>query len=1143
MTDYSTIRATFDDSTTSTVLLKAIIEHEIPIDLVIYYANAAAAKLWDATPEEMMGKTLHEVGRNLDGKLLDIYQELLINGQPRTVYDYSTARDRHLKLDCFYCGAGLMGCKISIADLDVGFTFSPTLKSKDGPMTDLEKAVSKITTVFAIYDSESYNLDNETDYICFSDIATREILEISTSDKGSAAALFGDGYQGKTCYELMQDRKEPCSFCPDKPLHSDRYHVWQAYNAKLNRNYLHRTKMVKVDNRFIRMDVAQDVTDDARKSKLLTETIEGMSLWSECMGALSGEISLNNAAKMIIENMGNFFQASSAFIALYSSAIYTAGWSSEGGYRIPPMFAAPTSEALQEWKTLMKSGVHVLVSDATDERIPPVLKEHFAASGITSTQLTPIFVGNELKGIICINNTARNRGQGFLIDMIATSLAHALRQVELQEHMETLRFRDSLTDELNFDGFKYIAKKCIKENPDKKYSLWYCDIRRFKYVNDMFGFEVGDRFLQYWSASLANDARPGETFCRISADTFTVLCYYDDSADLHHRFKKRNDLLGSFPELQDKNFKPEMVAGIYLLDEEDMKAPDINKMLNLANIAQKNVKPLSGKQMSIFDNSMREQQVRELTISQHLEDGLRKREFFVYLQPQINFTTQEIVGAEALIRWNHPTLGRLSPTEFIPLLEKAGLISELDFFVWEEACKYLRYMLDNQEKLTAVPLSVNISRVDLYRSDLSERILSLVKKYDIPQELLNLEITESAYTEDSDQLIAVVEELRECGFAVEMDDFGSGYSSLNILKEVPVDVLKLDMKFLAMSDYVVGGFNNERGGSILGSVVHMAHGISLPVIAEGVETREQAEYLKSLGCYMMQGYYFAEPMSFEDFKKFLTHTPSGKMKLADNRGDALRATEFLSTDGATSFLFTNCIGGGCLLEFDGQDLQALLLNDQFFVEIGIARVRCDFYRTRMMSICEPEDREAFVQCFKDAVENGSSIAYMRPMRDDGETRWVRGVNRYIATRDQRHLIFSVIEDVTDSYLSQEKIAEEEDRFKGFETLMSGGFFRLAADDGDDSFDFISEGFADMFGYTREEFQKHFHNRFFEVVYEHDRQQVRSALATSGSVGATKSLEYRVETAGGELVFVHTELCIVADRNGKRWYYGHVVKKG
>ena len=1135
MADYSKIRAAFDDNAQAVVLFETVLEGGKPADLVICYANPPAAKLWDTVPGDMVGRTLHEVGRDLDGRLLDVHQELLINGRPRTVYDYSTARDRHLRFDCFYYDPDLTGCRISDADLEPGATFTPAMKSEDRPMTDLEKAVSAITKTFAVYENESYNLDNENDYICFSDIKTWEIIGISTSSQSTALSLFGKDYEGKKCYETTEGRSEPCESCTNESLSRDRFHVWQSHNEALGKDYLHRTKMVKWDGRFIRMDLAQDITDDKRKAAILTETIEGMSLWTECITLLSEETPFEDAIKMVIETLGNFFEASSGALVLYGSVIYAAGWAADGAYHIPPMFARPTGAALDEWAALMKQNAHTLISDAADPRIPRLLREHFRDWGIKSTQLNPVFIGDQLRGVICLNNVARNKGQAFLVDMVAQSVAHALRQNELQDHMTHLRFRDLLTGHLNFDGFKYAAEKLIKGNPHKRYSLWYSDVRRFKYLNDMFGYEVGDRFLQFWSAFISGSDRPGEAFCRVAADNFVALRFYDTLDDLYQRFNWVNAMLEEYPGLEGKNFRPELVTGIYLLDEEDMRSPDINKMLDKANIAQTSVKGLSGKQMAVYDDSIKDQQLRELEISQHLEEGLDNGEFFIVVQPQYRFTTNEVIGAEALVRWNHPTLGSISPKEFIPLLEKTGLISKVDLFVWEEACRFIRRMLDSEASLPVVPLSVNISRTDIYLPGLADILSGLVAQYDIPASLLNLEITESAYIDSSEQLIAAVEELRNRGFTVEMDDFGSGYSSLNTLKEVPVDVLKLDMQFLVIDDS-----KNERGGSILSSIIRMAHWINLPVIAEGVETREQAEYLKSLGCSMMQGYYFAEPMPLDQFEQLLACAKKGEMMPPDFRDDILSAAEFLNTGGATSFLFSNCIGGGCLIELTGADFEALLLNDQFYEVMGISRETGDSHRTHMVGLYREEDRRRVIDGLAEAAKEGTSVIYARPIRDDGEARWVRSANRYLASRDGKHMIFSLVEDVTDSYLSEEKIADAEDRFKGFETLMSGGFYRYAPD-GDGSFDFVSDGLMKTLGYTRECFEERFRNRVVELIYPEDRERVLQAVAEDVGVDALRFLDFRVETSSGGLIHVQVERCVVVDRHNRRWCYGHVVE--
>ena len=248
----------------------------------------------------------------------------------------------------------------------------------------------------------------------------------------------------------------------------------------------------------------------------------------------------------------------------------------------------------------------------------------------------------------------------------------------------------------------------------------------------------------------------------------------------------------------------------------------------------------------------------------------------MYFQPQVNYDDGKLVGVEALARWNHPREGLISPDRFIPLFEKNGFILKLDTYVWEHSCRYLREWMNRAGgEVLPLSVSVNISRYDVYTPGLCETLKDLVEKYRLPASALRLEITETAYMDDPSQMLDVVKELQGAGFVVEMDDFGAGYSSLNTLKDVPVDVLKLDVRFLTKSE------NDARGGMILSSVVRMAGWLNLPLIAEGVESKHQADYLKSLGCCYMQGYYFGRAMPAEKFTDWLKDNEWGTVDRKD----------------------------------------------------------------------------------------------------------------------------------------------------------------------------------------------------------------------------------------------------------------------
>lgn len=283
-------------------------------------------------------------------------------------------------------------------------------------------------------------------------------------------------------------------------------------------------------------------------------------------------------------------------------------------------------------------------------------------------------------------------------------------------------------------------------------------------------------------------------------------------------------------------------------------------MCDRALTACNSIKGKYGISFAYYDDTFRQKTLSEQFILDGMRVALKEKQFVVYYQPKYALSTEEIIGAEALVRWQHPQKGLMSPAEFIPLFERNGFITDLDIYVWDAVCSDLNSWI--REGKHIIPISVNVSRTDIYNPELPDILCALTDKYGIPISLLHLEITETAYTEDSDQLINTVNKLIELGFLIEMDDFGSGYSSLNMLSELPINILKLDMSFINESA-------NDRKKRILRVITYLARELNLPVVAEGVETEKQVLLLRELGCDYAQGYYYARPKSKEDFIKLM----------------------------------------------------------------------------------------------------------------------------------------------------------------------------------------------------------------------------------------------------------------------------------
>ncbi len=425
------------------------------------------------------------------------------------------------------------------------------------------------------------------------------------------------------------------------------------------------------------------------------------------------------------------------------------------------------------------------------------------------------------------------------------------RQIrELINYLE----RDQLTGIYTRETFCVKTAKMINDNPNTSYKLLLLDIERFKVINDLFGTDIGDWILREIAGNLDKYLNGKGTYGRLKADNF-VCCVPVMQVDPNKLMKR---LENSFSALH-LNYKISLYMGIYNITNKEVP---VDQMCDRANLAISTVKGNSIKNIAVYDDTLRDKMLEEQQIVSQMHQALKEKQFCIFIQPIYNLKTKMPVGAEALVRWKHPTRGMILPGAFIPLLERNGFITKLDAYVWEETCKYLhRAKKDGRPYL---PISVNVSRMNLYDSTLCDKFLDLIHKYELDSSMLKLEITESAYMDNPRQLLEMMKKFQGYGFKILTDDFGCGYSSLNMLKDVPTDILKLDMKFID----AIG--TSKKAENILIHVIHMARDLEMTVIAEGVETKEQLDFLEKIGCENVQGFYFSKPLTEREFTK-LTH--------------------------------------------------------------------------------------------------------------------------------------------------------------------------------------------------------------------------------------------------------------------------------
>ncbi|MBR0227467.1 MAG: EAL domain-containing protein [Clostridia bacterium] len=433
--------------------------------------------------------------------------------------------------------------------------------------------------------------------------------------------------------------------------------------------------------------------------------------------------------------------------------------------------------------------------------------------------------------------------------------AYRLKQ---EEKLRWLMDHDELTGALSLDGFRSHVVELLTAHPDIPYLLSYVNIKNFKYINDSLGRAAGDELLRFWVEKTQAAMSDEEAIGRVEADHFAVLRHARGDEKIRwDDYEVINSVRNYFTDRGKEN-RVQICGGIYALTPEDYRLPDVNRMLDYARVAEKRVRETKTEGYEFYNPDQWERGKRVAEVVNRLPAAIRSGDIQVWYQPQANCEKGEFDGAEALCRWNHPKLGWLQPAEFIPTLEEAGLIFDLDSFVWEKVCQDLRRW-NGQGKRRAV--SVNLSRRDIRPDrDIPGHFAGLVKTYGLSPSQLRIEITETAFAENPELLISTTVKLREAGFEVEMDDFGSGYSSLHMLKEVPVDRIKLDLHFLTSTG------DAERGRVVISYIIQMVRALGMRLIAEGVETAEQAQFLQSRGCTEMQGYYFSKPLPVTEFE-------------------------------------------------------------------------------------------------------------------------------------------------------------------------------------------------------------------------------------------------------------------------------------
>lgn len=688
---------------------------------------------------------------------------------------------------------------------------------------------------------------------------------------------------------------------------------------------------------------------------------------------------------------------------------------------------------------------------------------------------------------------------------------HCLRNnIALRETASILNAiqKDKLTGLFNREAFFEKVNGMIRDKEPGYYYLSCFDIDNFKLVNDQYGAAEGDRILRLIGGEVRENMETLRGIgARISADNFAALFPKEAS----------NDTV--LQKIHDKSFTPisqqtiVFSIGRYLVTDTSLSASSI---YDRAYIAKQSIKGRYDKHIAYFDENMLEKLVQDQQIIGEMENALYSKQFEVWFQPQYNHACGTLIGAEALVRWRHPTKGIVSPAKFIPLFEQNGFIYELDKFVWREVCGYLRKWIDLG--MNPVPVSVNISRYDIFRADLIDVLMSYIKEFNIPVGLLRLEITESAFTTSTKLIVEIVEKFTKLGFVVEIDDFGSGYSSLNTLKSVPAQIVKLDMRFLEDDEK-----SSQRGGNIIESIVRMTKWLGMSVLAEGVETKEQGDFLKSIGCSQVQGYLYARPMPAADYELYCKTAETEKMFISLETVDNLDNNMFWNPKSMETLIFNSYVGAACLFEYHAGEIEMLRVNDRYVSMLGSSDYTVeDILKIDFLAHVSDESRALTVAAVEKSAQDNKEITgefIFLDLPNCPHETYLRSTIRVIATVGDRFLVYCISENITAQRLSEKK---EQLVARKLQVIMDKiGCGITAVAELEQKSILANNKFYELLGYTRNQYDDEIGKDVFSRVYPEDKGIFHEIVRNVAENQEPVLVEYRALCRDGHVIWLRS----------------------
>ena len=687
-----------------------------------------------------------------------------------------------------------------------------------------------------------------SELIYVSDLDTHDLLFINETGRKT---FHLESLEQQKCYKVLQGLDSPCEFCTTHLLTPGENYTWEYTNPITKRHYLLKDRLIQWEGRPARMEIAFDISEAEAEKQALKNTLDAQQMIMECVRTLYQEHDLNQSMPLVLEHLGRFLAADRAYLFLVRDglAYNDFEWCTEGIIPQQEELQGLPISLIDRWRPAFDRQECVIIEDLEALREEnPEEYDLLHAQGIRSLVATPLEQDGILQGFIGVDNPppARIRAVASLLQTLCYFVMLTYRRRESEQQLSHLSYYDTLTSFYNRNRYMQDADALARY--EGAVGIVYLDVNGLKDINDQHGHAFGDGVLVECARQM-RDVFQSADFYRIGGDEFVIICPGADQSGFERRVAALRQRFRANPLCHaaiGAQWAPQFKDLTQIIADADAQMYEDKKEFYRNNPASNRYRHHSDEVLRLSDPEV-------------LRSEISQGRFVVYLQPKVSSSDRTAVGAEALIRYRPLSGSLVLPGNFLPLLEESQSVSQIDFYVFEFACSLIKEWIAQGRQ--AFPLSINFSRSSLIQPDFVSRLTGLCSKYGIDKKYLEIEITEGTQEEDDTDLRGLIGDLREAGFIVSIDDFGTEYANLSLLSSVEFDVLKLDKSLV--DDVAI----NPRARTVVESIAGICKKMRIQLVAEGIETEEQLRVLQECGVELAQGYLFSHPIPIEEYEK------------------------------------------------------------------------------------------------------------------------------------------------------------------------------------------------------------------------------------------------------------------------------------